>query len=182
MSNWYYEMKGGENMYTVQQVQAADFLLKKLLIENISPFSDLNLKFVINLNGTYWIGDFIQFKNDAPVQFFIEDDGDVEYMRFYADGSNATAIFKKIMDTYRKETYRGAFYINPFKKIKTLDLLFNTLFKLVVLSDIQVDDSPIYPYLLNAKSLDGKLELPFINLTDQEIQVVSLIEVTNESV
>lgn len=179
MSNWNYEVKGGENMYTVQQVQAADFLLKKLLIGDISPFSDLNLKFVINLNGTYWIGDFIQFKNDAPVQFFIEDDGDVEYMRFYADG---TAIFKKMMDTYRKETYRGAFYINPFKKINTLDLLFNTLFKLVDLADIQVDDSPIYPYLLNAKSLDGKLELPFINLTDQKIQVVSLIEVTNESV
>lgn len=175
-------LKGGENMYTVQQVQAADFLLKKLINDGISPFSDRNLKFVVNLNGTYWIGDFIHFKNNAPLQYFIEDDGDVEYMRFSFDGSNATSIFKKIIDTYRKETYRGAFFINPLKKINTLDLFFNTLFKLVDLADIQIDDSPIYPYLLNAKSLDGKLELPFIDLTNQEIKVVSLIEVTNESV
>lgn len=166
-------------MYTVQQLQAADYLLKKLIDGDLSPFSDINIKFVIDLNGTFWIGDFIQYKDGAPIQFFIHDDGDVEYTRFYSDGTNATTIFKKIMDTYRFETRKGEFYTNPFRNINTLELLFNTLLKLVNLAVIQVEDSPIYPYLLNAKSLDGKLELPFINLENQSINVVSLIEVTS---
>lgn len=174
-------LEGGDNMYIVQQIQAADYLLKRLLDGDISPFSDANIKFVINLNGTYWIGDFIPFKDGAPTQYFIEDDGDVNYTRFYSEGSNATTIFKKVMDTYRIQTSVNEFYTNPFKRINTLDLLFNTILKLVNLADIQAEDSPIYPYLLNAKSLDGKLELPFINLENQSINVVSLIEVTNES-
>jgi len=52
---------------------------------------------------------------------------------------------------------------------------------LIMLADIQPDDSPIYPYLLNAKSLDGRLELPFINIGSEKVKVISLIEVPNNN-
>lgn len=155
-------------MYTVQKLQAADYLLKKLIKQNSYPFYDSEIKIVIELNGKYWYGDFVPVKNGTVEQFFICDDGDVDYTRFYDDGTNAITIFKKIRDKFYSETRISSFYINPFKNIKTLDLLFNTIFKLVDLADIQPDDSPIYPYLLNAKTLDNNLELPFINIGEQK--------------
>lgn len=166
-------------MYTIQQLQAADYLLKKILNDNISPFKEKDLKIVIELNGVYWYGDFVNFKDGYPIQYFIEGDGDVNYTRFSWNDSNATKLFKKTMDTYHRETRARAFHINPFKRISTLDLMFHTIFKLIDLSDIEPDDSPINPYLLNAHSLDRKQHLPFINLENQQIKVVSLIETTN---
>lgn len=168
-------------MYTIQQLQAADFILKKILKNNDFPFKESELKLVIELNGTYWYGDFLNIKDRSPIQYFIEDDGGVDYTRLYAEGNNATLIFKKIQDTYSKEAIRPNFYTNPFRKITTIDLLFNTIFKLIKLADIQPDDSPIYPYLLNAKSLDGRLELPFINIDSEKVKVISLIEVPNQN-
>ncbi|KOS60877.1 hypothetical protein FJQ98_20620 [Lysinibacillus agricola] len=166
-------------MYTIQQLQAADFLLKRLSNSDFFSFYNRKLKLVIELNGSYWYGDFVNFKDNYPIQFFIEGDGDVDYTRFYSDGINATIIFKKIIETYNAQTNKGTFYTNPFKKISTLDLLFKTIFELVDLADIKVDESPIYPYLLNARTLDGKLKLPFINLENQQINVVSFIDVTD---
>ncbi len=38
-------------------------------------------------------------------------------------------------------------------------------------------NSVLLPYLLNAKTLKGSLELPLINLEDTDIELVSIIEV-----
>lgn len=165
-------------MYTIQQLQAADFLLKKLLLDDTMPIYDKNLKFVINLNNNYWYGDFVPFKDRSPAQLFICDDGDVELDYFSATGSNAIKVFKKIWDTYMTQISVGGFLTNPFTKIHTYDLLFNTILKLVDFSEIEIDDSPMYPYLLNAQSIDSKLTLPFINIGNEEVKLVSLIEVT----
>ncbi len=165
-------------MYTIQQLQAADFILKKTLNNNYLPSNDSELKIVIELEGSYWYGDFVKIKDGVVVHNFIDDDGDVDYTRLDAEGNNAIAIFKKIQDTYFKEA--SQYKNDPFSKITTLDLLFNTIFKLIQLTDIQPDDSPIYPYLLNAKSLDGRLELPFINIGNEKVKVISLIEVPNQ--
>lgn len=112
-------------------------------------------------------------------QYFFEN-CEIDYDRYHADGSNAIYAFKKIHDAYTIET-RSARRRAPLFVIDNLDLLFNTIFKLVELADIQPDDSPIRPYLLKAKSLDGNLELPFINLENRPIHVVSLIDITNEA-
>lgn len=164
-------------MYKIQELQAIDFLLKKLLSSNSSNFYGKNLKFVIEFKGSYWYGDFINFKDGSASQFFVEVDGDVDYTRFYSKGLEATPIFKKILEAYEKKTQN----LNPFLKISTLDLLFKTLLDLVDSTDINSDDSPIYPYLLNAHSLDNKLRLPFLRMSPQDINVVSLIEVPTEN-
>lgn len=168
-------------MYTIQQLQAADYLLKMIMKDDLSPLKEKSLKLVIELNGDYWYGDFINFQNNYPIQYFIDNFGNVEYDRFYFSGDNATKIFRKTMETYYHET-RKSLYTNPFSEIHTLDLLFHTIFNLINIADIQPDDSPIYPYLLNAKSIDNKNSLSFINLENQKVNVISIIEVTNASI
>ncbi len=166
-------------MFTIQEMQAMDYLLKWLLKQDRFPFVDKNLKLVINVHGTNWTGDFINYSKGDVQQFYIDDAGDVENCWLYSTGSNATAVFHKIRETYNMQMSNLP-YGNPFAKINNLSLLFNTLTKLVRLAEIEKDDSPVYPYLLNAKSLDGKLELPFINLDGETIAVVSIVELKDE--
>lgn len=162
-------------MYTVQELQAADYFIKKFINEKNFPFQNKKLQFVINLDGTLWHGDFVSLKNGTAEQRFIADDGDIDLVCFYNEGSNATSIFKKVKDSYTN--HAGQMFINPFRKINELPLLLNTVMKIIKFADIKPEDSPIYPYLLNAKSFDGKLELPFIDLTNEPIKIVSLIEI-----
>ncbi|GEN83591.1 hypothetical protein SLU01_19030 [Sporosarcina luteola] len=162
-------------MLKVQELQAMDYLLKWLLDQDRFPYNDKMLKLVIELNGTYWYGDFITYSNGVVKQPFIDNAGDVEPVHLYATSQNATSVLKKIRDTFQLEASRYS-WTNPFTKIDDLSLLFNTLVKLVKMAEIEQDDSPIYPCLLNAKSLEGRLELPFINLDNETIKVVSIIE------
>lgn len=66
---------------------------------------------------------------------------------------------------------------NLFKKINDPTMLFNSLLRILNYADINDEFSPFYPYLLNAKTLKGSLELPLINLEDTDIELVSIIEV-----
>lgn len=166
-------------MLTIYELQAADYFIKKFLNDKDFPFHNKDLKFVIEVNNQFWYGDFVNFNSGTIEQRFIDNGGEVELMRFSSDSQSATSLLKKVRDTYAHEVEK-TFY-NPFRQIDELPILFETIFKLITLADIQPEDSPIRPHLLNAKSLDGKLELPFINLENQPIIVVSLIEVTIES-
>ena len=164
-------------MLTIYQLQAADYFIKRFLTDKEFPFHNKDLKFVIEVNNQFWYGDFVHFNNGTIEQKFIDDSGEVELMRFYSDDARATSLLKKVRDTYADEVKRTAY--NPFRQINELPILFESIFKLITLADIQPEDSPIRPHLLNTKSLDGKVELPFINLENLSINVVSLIEVTN---
>jgi len=74
----------------------------------------------------------------------------------------------------------GPTWSNPFKKINDLPLLFETLTKILDSADITKDDSPFYPYLFNARSISSNITLPFINLGEEKIKLISLIEVDDE--
>lgn len=164
-------------MLTIYELQAADYFVKKFLNDKDFPFYNKDLKFVIEVNNQFWYGDFVNFNNGTIEQMFIDNYGEVDLMRFYSNSQNATSLLKKVRDTYSNEVKK--YFSNPFRQIKALPILFEAIFKLIELADIQPEDSPIRPYLLNAISIDGKLELPFINIENQSINVVSLIEITN---
>lgn len=166
-------------MITIQEAQAMDYLLKWMLSHERFPLVDKNLKLVIDLNRSHWYGDFVNYESGHTRQLFIDDSGSVENTWLYSTGSNATSILHKIKMQYSEEVKRFN-WGNPFLQMSDLPLLFNTLTKLVKLAGIQQDDSPIYPYLLNAKSLDGKQSLPFLNLDGDTIKVVSIIELPEE--
>lgn len=162
-------------MFTIQETQAMDYLLKWLLDQDRFPLADKNLKLVIDVQGTYWYGDFVNYSDGHVKQLFIDDSGDVENTWLYASTSHPTIVLQKIRHAFHEQSTGYAFG-NPFLKVTELPLLFDTLGKLVKLAKIEQDDSPIYPYLLNAKSLDGRLELPFIHLGNEMLRVVSIIE------
>ena len=78
-------------MYTLQQMQAADYLLKTLLNRFETTLLNKNLKFVIEVNNSYWYGDFINFQGE-PIQEAIDDYGHVDSVRYYPDSSKATVF------------------------------------------------------------------------------------------
>ncbi|MES1045144.1 hypothetical protein BLX88_06075 [Bacillus obstructivus] len=159
-------------MYTVQQMQALDYLLKRILLESNYPFYEKNLKLVISYNNKLWYGDFVQMDGVFTFQYFIDDIGDIEKVRFSPNYDNS-ALFKSIWDSYQETISRN----NLFKKINDPTMLFNSLLRILNYADINDEFSPFYPYLLNAKTLKGSLELPLINLEDTDIELVSIIEV-----
>ncbi|MBE1554770.1 hypothetical protein [Sporosarcina limicola] len=163
-------------MYSIQQLQAADYLVKKITNLPISQFVNKDLKFVIEFNGILWYGDFLHYSERAVKHFYIDKNGAIEYRFLYTEGNDATPLLVKANSAFYESIPKGDWATNPYQYIDTLDLLFNSLLKIIDNIDIQVDDSPIYPYLLNARSLDGKLELPFINIGNEKVKIVSLIE------
>lgn len=44
-------------MYTIQELQAADFLLKKITHDNPKLFDGKRFKFVISIHEKYWYGE-----------------------------------------------------------------------------------------------------------------------------
>lgn len=98
-------------------------------------------------------------------------------MHFYADGTNATGLLQKTWETLTKTTSPRSYWSNPLFSIKDLELFFDTLLKIIELADVKDEPTPFYPYLLNATSLDKSIKLPFINLKDKQIDLVSLIEI-----
>lgn len=163
-------------LYTVQQLQALDYLLKRITNVSSYYFFKKNLKFVVEINNSYWYGDFIQLDGTSATQLFIDNSGDIERDSYYPTGNNAIIMLKEIWDAYVDECSNKS-WSNPFKRMDNLALLFESLLKLLNSTKINEDSSPFHPYLLNASSLDGSLQLPFINLNGEKIQLVSIIEV-----
>lgn len=164
-------------MYSVQQLQALDYLLKRLVNDSSFAIHKKNLKLVIAVNNSLWHGDFIQMDSVYVKQLSIDDSGDIEYDRFSATSSNAITLLKNIWDTFVSKTTSTSHWSNPFRRIDNLPLLFEILLKILNDTDIPDDPSPFHPYLLNAKSLDDNISLPFMNLQGEQIKLISIIEV-----
>ncbi|RFB28327.1 hypothetical protein [Brevibacillus sp. VP] len=168
-------------MYSLPQLQALDYLLKNITSNDLYPLYQKNLKFVVNINNSLWCGDFVETKGNYVSQKFIDESGDVETVRFTPFGSNATTFLKLIQDSYVDDCRDQPQYFrsDPFKRINSLPLLFDSLIKILYKANISEETSPLFPYLLNAQSLDNKLSLPFINLEGEKIKLVSIIEIKN---
>ncbi|MGF9822561.1 hypothetical protein ABE430_20405 [Brevibacillus agri] len=165
-------------MYSVEQLQALDYLLKRITREDSFAFYNKNLKLVVEYKNMLWYGDFLEMDGSTASQLFIGDDGLIERERYYPTGSNAISPFKQIWDSFVALAVKADkhWWSNPFKKITDLPLLFETLIKILERADIPDGCSAFRPYLLNAQTVDGTLRLPFINLGGEKIQLVSIIE------
>lgn len=168
-------------MYTIPQLQALDYLQKRITNDSSAPIYQMRLNLVVEITGVPWYGDFVIVENNSVIQWVIDDQGDIERVKFQPTGSNAVILLKQIWDTFTEvSTPKSHFHSNPFKKekIRHLPLLFDSVLKLLHQSGISRDTpTPFHQYLLNAKSLDGRFSLPFVNLTNDMIKLVSIIEV-----
>ncbi|ALA12456.1 hypothetical protein ABNB59_14760 [Paenibacillus larvae] len=170
-------------MYTIQQLQALDFLVKSITKTNGYALYQRNLKLVIELNNSYWYGDFVEMENRQVRQLYIDHLGDIECDSYHArDGNKPTTILKQISETFDK-TLEGLpksnFGRNPFTKLDNLPLFFETIVKVLSEAKITEVPTPFRPYLLNAHTIDGKFHLPFIDLENERIKLVSIIDITD---
>jgi len=160
-------------------MQALDYLLKRISNDMTTTLHGRNLKLVISFNNSLWYGDFVQMKGNHVAQSYIDDSGEPEISTFGTDGSNAVTLLKLIMDSYftYAKNERNMFWVNPFKLMNDLPLIFETLQKILIFAQIPEENiSPFHPYLLNAKSIDGTIELPFINLEGESVKLISIID------
>lgn len=167
-------------MFSIQQLQAFDYLLKRITNDSSNALCNKNLKLVVDINGSHWSGDFLSVERHVVRQPYIDDQGDIEFVSFQPTGSNATTVLKAAWDVFLRETTDrpGFHWGNPIRRINSLPLLFDTLSKVIDMADIAEESSPLHPFLLNARSIDGTKSLPFINLNGQKLHLMSIIEIS----
>lgn len=156
------------NLYSVEQLQAVDYLLKRT-----KSSRQKDLKLVIEHNNTFWYGDFVQLKGTRLQQDLIEYDGvDNQHSHDLSNIPLVYSLFKSYID-YRDQPFCRSPLENP-TKLSTTYIFINNLLKGI---DSKRSDNPLYPFLLDARTLDGKCQLPFLNLEGQKLNFVSIIEV-----
>lgn len=167
-------------MYSIQQLQAMDYLLKKEIIQNngFSPFFGKNLKLLVQFNSDLWYGDFIRLNNGQPYEMIIDGSGSTERCNLYRDGANKSAVFSSVWDAYITSEVITKGWSNPFKSINDLALLCNTLVEIVGTAKLPADSTPLLPCLHNAVNFkDKEVRLPFIQIGSQTVELISIIEV-----
>ncbi|GGF72987.1 hypothetical protein GCM10010912_17760 [Paenibacillus albidus] len=170
-------------MYTIEQLQACDFLLKKITSDRqCTKLFQKNLKLVVEIDSSYWFGDFVDFDGRRISQQSFDDQGDPVIKQYSSTGSETLQSLKGIWEAYAsfvKPQSADPFWNNPLIWVDSIPLLFNTLTKILDIANLKDSESPLFPYLFNAKNLDKGIELPFINLAERKINLISIIEVTN---
>ncbi|WP_440894936.1 hypothetical protein ACS127_10190 [Amphibacillus sp. Q70] len=162
-------------MNSIQELQAFDFLLKKITQNKSFAISSKNLKVVLSINGTLWTGDLVQFNGRYLVQSHIDSDGDIDRHSY---NSTAIKFIKEVMDKFNQETQPDHFFINPFKSLTELPLLFEAIYEIIKLSEIdQSGTNPLRKMLYNASCLNNNVEIPFYDLTNEAVKLISIIEV-----
>lgn len=181
----YYQfmLEGGDRMYSVQEAQAIDYLLKSIVLERASVLHNKNLKLVVDLNGILWYGDFVKvYRDDDSVtvdknfvcQSDIDDAGHMEMKYDSMSSDDAHPFFGAVW-----KLYSGDIAQHRRTRLQNTDLsfLFHYLTNIVTNLVLPTKSSPLFPHFLHATSLDGKLRLPFIHLTEgNRIKVISITE------
>ncbi|PEF69117.1 hypothetical protein [Bacillus cereus] len=158
--------------YSIEQLQALDILLKQIPDSNMLALSQKQLKLVIECDGFIWYGDFIQQEEEKSLfQFNMsKEHGLYKDAYSFLEIPLAEAI-SRMFDTYFKDSRE------LFKNLTDLSALFTFLTTLLELHSKQEASISLHPYLFNACSLDGTYNLPFLNLKDKQIHLVSILEI-----
>ena len=171
-------------MYTIEQLQGLEYLMKRILNSGHSPLHKAPLKLVIENAGKLWYGDFLNVEGRYVQHSSVSDYGFVQTDQ-YAPTSNRSgiAVLETIWASFRAHAAEDGTLSrqDPFSYIKEPGLFLDTLLKLVDLADWEGVESPFRPHLLNAQSVDGSIQLPFLILEPGPIRLVSLISVETES-
>ncbi|SHG82563.1 hypothetical protein [Virgibacillus chiguensis] len=164
-------------MQSIIQFQALDFLLKRIANQPNFEMYDKNLKLVVEINGTIWAGDFVNF-NSCPYQLYVDSIGQVDEEYFYSDEDPSTSFVTKTWKEFLNH-FKSDFSGLYLARVDDLSLLFKELKSFIESLDFEGYETPINPYLLNAKSLNENIELPFLNIENTEVKLISLIEVND---
>lgn len=164
-------------IYTVQQIQAADYLLKRLRYQlgNDSEILSKNFQFVINVYNNPWSGDLVCIERTAIIYESLQADGFVDKSYLYPNDQDWKLI-EKTNKSLKEFLPNGNFSSNPFQSIKSPALLHKIIFEIIENAEIVSSDSPLPPYLFNAMHFNSKEEIPFIFLGKEKYQVISLVE------
>jgi len=159
----------------IEQLQALDCLLHIISSKEGYSMSGKNIQAVIKLENQFWTGKFL-----------IQDRAIITQTDMYGDQREESAynieqfnsLFQHLTGYSKKLENR--FHDNPLKTSDSLHLQYLILTS--ILSKTGDPSSfPLHRVMYNAKSLDGKCEIPFIDLTSYaEIELVSLIEIADE--
>jgi len=154
-------------MYTIPQLQALDFLLKIISAE---PDSD-EFKPVIESSGILWQGDFVMSDRTYLKQPYIDVLGDLEVRTTSAGEHGHHDAIAKVWEYYYQKPNR----LIKLAKANNPAYLHHGLLEVLNAVTTGEEASDLHPYLFNAKSLDGKMEVPFLDLSDEKIKLVSIL-------
>ena len=162
-------------MYTIKQAQGMDYLLKKILWNISSKDGEVNqqkLKLLVEVNGDYWYGDFLNIKDTRVLQNYIDEFGDLEikYFDHTTEDNLLAPVWARYIDDYENTN-------KIFKYSNELVMKFHQLVKVMDSVVFRFEGTPFYPYLLNATLFTNReVKLPFIAI-ENEVNIVSLIKV-----
>ncbi|KAB2460943.1 hypothetical protein F8160_02380 [Bacillus sp. CH126_4D] len=162
-------------MYSIQEAQAMDYLLKKLhyngLLEHITRDKN-ELKLVIAINNRYISGDFIMFQKGSIEQYEIV--GSYEYEKVYYNNQSFT-IYAKLWSSFcNKYLPTGSNY--RFKQILDLTVIFDLLNEIVGTISFVNEPIPLRPVFMNIEYFNEEKGPEFLYLGSQQIEIVSIMK------
>ncbi|EOO32454.1 hypothetical protein IIU_03844 [Bacillus cereus VD133] len=158
--------------YSIEQLQALDILLKQIPDSNMLALSQKQLKLVIEYDGIIWYGDFIQQEDAQSVFQFNMNKEHGLYKDIYSFSEIPLAdSLAKLLDKYFKDNKE------LFTNLADLSVLFTFLTTLLEQHSHLGTSMNLHPYLFNARTIDGTCNLPFLNLKDRKIYLMSIIDI-----
>ena len=162
-------------MKRIEQFQVADYLLKRIALFRKTDELFQNLRFVVSINESLWYGDFVKMKAIHVNEDYIDERGrlDTKSSSDIGESNFLLDAWKKYLSAYDKS---GHFPGIQLDHINDSRMLFDSIKNFVLSIDMQKNCSPFRACLYDAHSLDKKISLPFIDLSDVDIRLVSIIK------
>ncbi|CAM2079736.1 MAG: hypothetical protein NSGCLCUN01_03964 [uncultured Clostridium sp.] len=152
---------------SICQIQFLDFLLKRIQSkENNFLNSNEKLSLVIDINGTLWTGDFVNYSDSKIQNVSLNNDGNLDITEIE---------FTPIVTHSNHEFFKG-FISNCVNNINksNLYLLSNKL--LEILNKVDCSNLKSNSIIFNAENLNSGCKLPFMHIDNNiKYDFVSLI-------
>lgn len=155
-------------LLNIAQLQAIDYILKTINID-----SPKQIKLVINFNGKLLTGDFVHTHNYYYQESYLALTGLVDKRSYDPEDSQKNQALPRIWSKYVHSRYRNS--LQAILSANDLSYLHHMLLELIEVSETHDAKSELRPYLYNVKAIDGSFELPFIQLSDEKLDFVSII-------
>lgn len=149
----------------LKKIQSLDILFKYFSYkENLHS----NFNIVIKIDNQLWQGDFINFKDGSIKEFSLINQNELNCEGNFLD--HFFKLYKKFRFDHYLELYKKSENENYFKYVLLEEFL-------KALDKCTLHDFNLKNVLYNAVNLSTNTKLPFIYLTDEEYEIVSLVEV-----
>lgn len=172
--------KGGKYsmQFSMTQLQALDYLQKLLSYNPNYAINGKIFQLVVKLDEEYWTGDFVNLYGSCIKLEELQTDTQIVTIEQRSPfGSKSLKQFNTIC-RYYYETLGN----HPLRNVSYLPILYKLLKEILIESNVNCsdEDNQLPCYLFNARSINRKHELPFLDLTGKKIELVSMIDVTEQ--